>query len=383
MGKLNLVIADRDENYLEHLGNYLMVCYSGKFTIYQFSAVKNLQLFLKSAGKRLEILLCSHSFLKEGPWQESFHTIIQLSENDSANSVDGVNAIFKYRHAESLVQDILHIYSKNNLETSVPAGKKITVLCAVHSAAGGAGTTCIAAGLSMLAARRGLKPFYLNLESTPSTSFYFKGRSERTLSDVIYYIKEKGSNLVSKLEGGYCSDASSGVHYFLPPDSASEFEELTEEDMVLLLGAIRSWSLFDIVFIDLPSGLSRRNKSVFKCCDKIIDICEHGASSLFKKGMMEGDPETGGDGKNDILHCTLPILNKYSENTPCDWYERSYTDKFTVIIHESERVKYHQGEKLLIDADPVFSSALGKLLNLLAASGSDEKSRPDGGAAIA
>ncbi|NJD01903.1 MAG: hypothetical protein FIA99_04745 [Ruminiclostridium sp.] len=383
MGKLTLVIADKDENYLSHLGNYIMVHYSGRFSLHLFSSFEDLSLFLESAGKHADILLYGCSFPEEAIVSEKVHTMIRLSENNTSHSDEDANTIFKYRHTERLIQDILHTYSKSSAGTFIPDGKASAGICAVHSASGGTGKTCIAAGLSMLAARRGLKCLYLNFESTPSTSFYFKGQSERSLSDVIYYLKERGDNLAVKLESGRCCDPASGVHYFLPPESACEFDELTGEDIDLFIGTIRSSSLADIIFIDLPSGLSRRNKLILKSCDKVIEICEHRAFSRYMKGVMEGDPGTGGSEEtNEFSSRTFHILNKYSENASCDWYEKKNSGKFCCIIGDSEKLRFNRGEKLLIDLDQSFSASLGKLLDLIAAGGGVERCRSAGGVAF-
>lgn len=383
MGKLSLLIADSDENYLQKLGNYFMLRYSGRFNIHLFSSPENLKLFLKTAEKPQDILLYSDFFPKEALESERVHTLIQLSDNNMQNT-EGTNMVFKYRHAESLVQDILHIYSRSSLDAFVPDGKTAAEIYAVHSAAGGTGKTSIAAGLSMLAARRNMKPLYLNFESTPSTAFYFKGRSERTLSDVIYYLKERGLNLATMLEGACCCDPAGGVHYFLPPDSACEFDELTDEDIDLFLGTIRASSLFDIVFIDLPSGLSHRNSIILRSCDKIVNVCAHGAFPLFKKSVMEGDPVSHGEeGKNELSSRTVHVLNRYSENACTHWCEKDYTGKFSIIIRESERLGLNDGERLLIDMDPIFSASVGKLLDSLAVSGDGKGCRVKGGAAFA
>ena len=348
-----------------------------------FSSPEKLGSFLSSDRKQPDILLYSSSFQNEALLSGKAHTAILLSENSISGLIDGVETIPKYRHAERLVQDILHIYSTSNLDTFVPEGKTGTGINAIHSSSGGAGNTSIAVGLSMLAARRDLKPLYLSFESIPSTAFYFKGSSTRTFSDIIYYLKEKGNNLAVKLEGGCFNDAASGVHYFLPPESANELEELTEEDIDLFMRTIRAASLFDIVFIDLPSGLNRRNNYILKLCDRIINVCTHGAFSGYKKGVMDSDPAVAAaEVKNDFSSRTYHILNKYSENMPCDWCGNDYLERFSVIISESEKMKYSFHEKLLIDIDPSFSASLGKILDCLVA-GDGEKRRFGGGAAIA
>lgn len=379
MGKLSLAIVDMDENYLKRLGNYLIVHYSGRFNIHLFSSPEKLGAFLNSNTKRPDILLYSQSFPKEVLLPGKVHTMIRLSENSTYDRIEDADTIPKYRHAERFVQDILHIYSRSNPNVFMPDRKTGAKINTVHSSSGGAGKTSVAAGLSMLAARRNIKTLYLNFECTPSTAFYFKGSSERTFSDIIYYLKEKGNNLAVKLEGGCCSDPASGVHYFLPPESAFEFEELADEDIDLFLGTIRSLSLFDIVFIDLPSGLSRRNNFILKASDKIINVCTLGAFSRYRDGVMERDPAvTDADGKNDFSSRIFHILNKYTENMNCDLCENDYLDRFSVIISESEKLKYSLREKLLIDLDPTFSASLGKLFDCLVA-GYGKSCKPGGG----
>lgn len=380
MGRLNLVIADIDENYLKGLGNYLLVHYSARFNIHIFSSPEKLDLFLDSYKGLPDIILYSSSFQDAALLSGKAHTVIRLSENGIQGLTENISMIPKYRHAEQLVQDILHIYSRNSSDTFVPDGKTGTAINIVHSSSGGTGNTSIAAGLSMLSARRGLKALYLSFESIPSTCFYFKGSSPRNFSDVIYILKEKGNNLALKLEGACCCDPASGVHYFLPPDSANELDDLTEEDIGIFFGAIRSSSLFDIAFIDLPSGLGKRNDFIIKSSDSIIEVCTYGSFSEYRKAAMIKDPSfskiCGEYSSSRIFH----ILSRYSSNMPCDWFGEDNKDRFSAIINESEELKLSLGEKLLIDIDPTFSASLGKLLDCIIAGGVEKKGT--GGAAI-
>ncbi len=372
LGKLSLVVADPDGDYLRRLGNYLTVHHSGRFNVNLFSSPGELSIFLSSAGKHPDVLLYSDMFPRDALLSGKVHTRIQLSENNTASAAEGLYAIPKYRHTDQLVQNILHIYAERSSEAFTPDVKASAGIYAVHSASGGCGKTSIAVGLSMLAARRNLKPLYLNFENAPSTAFYFKGGAERSFSEVIYYLKEKGSNLAVKLEGACCFDPAGGVYYYLPPESACEFEELTEEDIDLFLKTVRSSSRFGIVFIDLPSGWSGRNKSILKSCDKVINVCLYGAFSFFKKAVMEGDPgvavaEEGSGFSSKVFH----VLNRYRENVPRGWGEKEDTGRFHAVMGESEKLDHNTGEKLLIDMDPSFSASLGKLFDCLAAPGGE------------
>jgi hypothetical protein len=176
----------------------------------------------------------------------------------------GYAAVEKYRHADRLVGELLRLYSSKGTKENMAPGKYRTRIICVCSPAGGAGKSSIAASCSILFERRGMRTFYLNLEAVPSTEAFFHSEagSGQSLSNVIYHLKGKNGNVGLKLEGAASLDARTGVHYFRPPENLLEFNELTEQDVTLLLDTFRKSSVYDMVFVDIDSGFSPVNAAV-------------------------------------------------------------------------------------------------------------------------
>lgn len=366
MGKLCLLIADKDEIYLKRLGDYLMIHYSARFNIHMFSSSESLSCYYDMNGREPDVLLISSDIAADFPAAGKARAVMELSENNLPASGGEIGRIFKYQHCESLVKDMLHIYAGLVQNTPDTEGKRPAMVYAVHSASGGSGCTSMAVALSILAARRNYKSLYISLEGTSSAYFHFKGHCERTFSDILYYLKEGGSNLCMKLESGCCCDPASGVHYFLPPDSISEFDELTEGDIRLLLETLKASALFDMVFIDLPPGLSRRNCLIYDLCDRLINVCANDALSLLKKGCMEKDP---GLVSVDYISKTLHVINRYTDQRPCSVNGQETTFNFDITVKESEIIGTRQSGELLTDVDPSFTASVARLLDLLTTGG--------------
>jgi len=327
MGRLSLVIADNDADYVRNLENYLMVHYSQRFDIYSVTTSGYAAVFLLDGSKRMNILLLGSGF-DDNPFPlQRFDAVIRLAdtnasghggmgrggaiyncaEHDGMGSGDagydsaghdgnmyngaGFASAVKYQHVERLIAGIFRVYSRSGTGNMLPELHKKTMVISVFSPAGGSGKTGISAGCSMLCAQRGKKVFYLNLESLSSAPLYFKGESSRNFSNIIYYLKEKDCNIALKLEAATCSDAGSGVCFFLPPDSSTEMGELTPEELDRLINGFRQLSCYDIVFIDMPAGLDRNVISLLKASDVVVQVYGPDAASSYKRRILQREQD--------------------------------------------------------------------------------------------
>lgn len=313
MGRLSLVIADNDMDYLTKFEKFLMVNYPQRFDIFSFSSPGKLLDFLSSPDKR-DILLINSKMYKKELQLKNIESLILLSDDSAELIPEGFETINKYQHAERLVTDILRLYAARSLKACTVSGHgshgSTRVVC-IYSSAGGTGKTSIAAGCSILCAGRGLKTFYLNLEDVPSTSLFFFGETEQNFSNVIYHLKGKGNNLGLKLEGAKCCDSRTGVHFFAPPDSILEMEELSDHNVVRLVNELKASAMYDAVFIDMPCGLNKRNAAILSCADIIVLVLVPGDTSMIKMNelkagfdMLEHKYEVGLEGR------IITILNK-------------------------------------------------------------------------
>ena len=288
MGRLSLVIADYDAEYLQNFEKYLVTNHPKRFEISSFSSVEPFVVFLDEFHK-IDILLVNSRIYNEIARTDIAETVLILSDNEQVLPV-GRESINKYQHMDKLISEAIRLYSLSCRKDCQVSGNEGASIISVVSPAGGTGTSSIAAGCSILSAGRGLRPFYLNLEDIPSTGLFFHGESKQSFSNVIYQLKGNGGNLWMKLETAKCIDCKTGVHFFKPAESILEMNELCEEEISRLVLEFRKSSAYSYVFIDLPSGLSERNSSVLKHSDIILlvlsyDFRMHDSISKFKRGL--------------------------------------------------------------------------------------------------
>lgn len=289
MGRLSLILADNDSSYAAGLEKFLVINHPRKFDIFSFSSYEKLADFLDN-NDRKDILLINSGMYSEELRKKNIGSLIFLSGDNTDSVPEGLGSVFKYQHIDKLVTDMIRLYTADcHRECPAPVKSRTKLIC-VCSSAGGAGVSSISAGLSILCAGRGLRTFYLNLENIPSTGVYLQSvNRECNFSNVIYHLKEKGTNLGLKLEGLKSCDLRSGVSFFPPPDSILELEELTARDISALLNEFKTGASYDAVFIDMAACLDKRASAVFSAADMILLVVVPGENTSEKlRRLKEG-----------------------------------------------------------------------------------------------
>lgn len=358
-GKIKIIFVDSDECYLNHLEYYFMLHYSQRFDIYSFSSTERLTDFLKNSMTIVDIMMIGSLCIDNKFLLNKAKSVIKLTENE-IGAEEG-DTVYKYKHTELLIKDILDIYSKNCVNNTSSAKRKKTLIVTVVSSMGGCGKSSIAIGLSILACRRGLKALYLNLEDIPSTGAYLKGVSDRNLSDLIYYLKEKDSSFSMKIEGICCYDPVSELNYFLPPDSAAQMDELFMDDLEKLVDTLRYVSLYNVVFIDLAGRISPKELYIMRACDTIVRVSMQGFSmpakeETFDRALLYAE----GPNYNDLVAKTINVLNRYQMERCDSLFDMN---RYKFVIKESEKLRLYNGERTLVEMDPSFTATLGGLLD--------------------
>ncbi len=363
MGKLSLVLADGDTEYLSKLERFLIVNYPQRFEIISFASREKLDAFLNGADKP-DILLVSNDMFKEGSITGNAAVTVILDGGGETPVPVGYDTVEKYRHADRLVAELLRLYSSNVAKGHLAPGKYRTRIICVCSPAGGTGKSSIAAGCSILCGRRGTRTFYLNLEAVPSTEAFFNSDagSGQSFSNVIYYLKGKNGNIGLKLEGAASLDARTGVHYFKPPENLFEFNELTEQDITLLLNTFRKSAVYDMVFVDIGSGFSPVNAEVIRQSDIILPVLTPGKCSSVKYGEfingIEYIRKRQGDGRAGRI---IPVLNRINGVEPKSALPQLFGDcGQTAVIDECPLSSSGAPDSELTD-DVAFLSGVGNL----------------------
>ena len=312
MAKLNLVIADTDESYVEGLYNFIMGHYANRFHVRSYTKKSCLYNFLSQNVDQIDILLVSLDLYSAAIPQDTVKTLIILSAGKLALQIDERDCINKYQHGDKLIKNIIQIFTdRNQGAIPVAAGNKQTKIVGVYSPIGGAGKTTLAVGLSMISAGMGSSVFYLNLENIHSTQAFFKCEHNQNLSNILYHLKEKNKNMILKIEACRCIDEANGVHYFLPPDSVGEMDDMLPEDLQELLRQFKIMGEYHVVFVDMSSSFDRRNIAIMEACDDIIVIAAQGNAEQMKMNAFKQE---------------LDIISRK--------YDMHFSDKMTFVLNK-------------------------------------------------
>jgi cellulose biosynthesis protein BcsQ len=282
LGKLSLVLADADQDYIGSLSNYIMKHHAQSFDIHTFTCAESLSAFFSGAAKRANIIISGPGPMEAVIPAGSADVRICLGDGKACRGGEGTEVINRYQHAEKLIAEVFGIYADKNTTGGLPAGPGDTRIAAFVSPSGGAGKSVISAGCSLLCSRRGLKAFYLNLEDIPSTGLYFRGHSDQNFSNVLYYLKDRDRNPGLRLTGASCTDISNGVRFFLPPESPLEMSSLLPGEVKTLLEGFRLAAAYDAVFVDMPGRLDECGIAVLNASDSVVCVCGSDRASRLK-----------------------------------------------------------------------------------------------------
>lgn len=359
MNRINLIIADTDQSYLDSLANYMLNNHSKWFQLSTFTNRDNLIKSLETSTNMIDILLVNQSLYSEDLPLNKVTSILILSSGRVNEEFSDLTIVNKYQPAEMLVSDILRNYSeKNSDEVINMTGDKKTKVIGVYSPAGGVGKSSLAVNLSVQCASSGMAVFYLNLEDINSTHNYFINENDQNFSNVLFYIKEKSKNLGMKIDSLKSVDASN-VNYFSVQDSVFEIDEMLPEEINNLISELVKISHYDIIFIDMSCILNKRNMSVLKICDKFIYLLTSESVVLEKVKILEKDLERALNNINyNIADKMVLVANKCNNNS--SWIDnyvfQGNTIKFKLPFENNFKANS-------LNNSPRFNSEINKMIN--------------------
>lgn len=364
MAKLNLVIADLDESYIRGISEYINSNHSTAFTASCFTKFDSFTGHMEQQPLP-DVLIINPDFYDISVEYAQIKLRVLLSTGALRYEYPGFQVINKYSTGEKLLGEVVHLYSKfNPSELRLSSYSNKTELIGVYSPAGGTGKTTIAAALSMQCAEMGIEPFYLNLESIQSTGVFFNLNSQRNLSYVFYYLKEKTRNLSFKMDG--IKNTENGVQYFDPPESPMEYEEVNTEELEQLLQEIKGMGRYDFVFIDMSNTFDLKNYKVMELCDRIVLIVLNEPIVLHKSRVLFNELiKLSNTDKNNVPDKFITVINKYKDKSgenienPISWISSA-----AVRIPEYSRTLIKEDGRADIDDDD-FRKGISKLISII------------------
>ncbi len=308
--KINLVIADRDEMYLNRFAGYIQEK-GGGITVYAFSSMPSFEKHL-ALGENTDIILFSASMLCDSV-RNSPSVKLLMAEDDRVSDM-GFDCVNKYQKAESFLSTVLLYYAeKSGHSEAVIKGNKNSIVAGFYSPIGGSGKTNLALAVTAGAGRRGRKSLYLSFERISSVGELLRHESQRDISDVFLALKSKEGNAGLKLMEAKYTDTVSSVTYVNPSRSALEINEVTNDELCRFIQEVDAMGEFDIICADFDSSLNIDKINILRCCDVIVVPFTEDYAGEAKLRCLLGELELQGEELEDIGKKLIFVKSKSTQ----------------------------------------------------------------------
>lgn len=292
--KYKVAVVDYDELYLGRLCRIFGEKYADKLTIYSYSGIDTYEKGKES--NRFDLVLFAEGMITPQDIPGDIPAAYFVGQND-IDKVEEFPAICKFQKHEILLKQMLDLclereithYTKKNVLGN------ITKVLYVTAAQGGVGASSVAAAAAKHFAQTGRKVLYISFEKNAVTDMFFHAAEDVTFSDVIYTLKSKKTNMISRVENIVQKD-DSGVYFFRPCRTVFDMNELTITDIELLLKEICSMGSYEYIIVD--AFLEFNETGYFLCdyADNILLVSDGSKTSekkleQLKSAMMIWDAQ--------------------------------------------------------------------------------------------
>ncbi len=363
MPKIELAVLDQDSAYLKAFVDFLSADYNYKFNICHFTKVDYLIKYLTANNCRVDISVIDFASYTDEILNYDVGEIVILTQGYHQLEDKTVKLVNKYQQGDKLISEILNCCSEasciNDFNNN---NKKKTNVVAVYSPIGGSGKTCIAIGAAIRCINRGFKVFYLNLESASSVDLFFDCNKVHSISEVLYFLKEKGKNINNKIEALKSVDAITGIHFLSSPDRCFDYDEIEPEEYKHLIASIVEIGIYDFVFVDMPSDINKRVIPLLDICDNIIlPALEDGLSNNKLEKFYNELKAVDGELYERVKGKITKVVNRASQYHSCMGDHNNAVD---IKLPEIDTLISYKHNRASLNLNNEFGAALDKIISL-------------------
>lgn len=280
--KIKIAILERDTSYLTRIVSAFGAKYSDKLEIYSFTDPEVAVATLNTA--KIDVLLSSDVFSIDINKLPNRCAFAYLVDSMGIETLNDQRAICKFQKADLIYKQILSVYSE---KASSITGFKMTgdegQIIAFCSASGGVGSSTMAAACAVHFAAKDKKVLYLNLEKFGSSDVFFSGQGQFDMSDIIFALKSKKTNLPLKLESCVKQDPR-GVYFYSQAKIALDMLELNTEDTLRLISELKLMGEYDYIILDMDFAIDKETLKIFRQAQGIVVV---GDGSLESNNKTE------------------------------------------------------------------------------------------------
>ncbi|MFV0364031.1 MAG: chromosome partitioning protein ParA [Suipraeoptans sp.] len=270
--RIKIAIVERDNNFLDRIVSTFNLKYAETLTVYSFTDYSR----AVSASKeiRFDMVLISETMDVDISEISYRCAIAYLVESIGIDKINDQWAISKYQRIDLIYKQILSIYSEKmpnsiSLESEIGSGE-VLIFC---SPGGGVGSSSMAAATSVYFARNNKKTLYLNFERFGASDVFFNAPGQFDMSDIIFALKSRKTNLALKLESCVKQD-NRGVFFYSKAKSALDILELKAEEIINLISELKITGGYDYIIIDTEFSLGGKMLKIYNQASSLIFVSD-------------------------------------------------------------------------------------------------------------
>lgn len=257
-----MALCDPDAVYAVHFTEYAGRRGSIPFEIHAFTDVEALAAFAREES--VELLLISSRVMEPEIGKWNIPKIVVLSEEPVGSGGNGgFPEVFKYQSQAEVIREVMAHYG----QTAPAAAPDVLVkpkmrTIGIFSPVGRSGKTSLALALGQIL---GIKKsvLYVNLEPFPGLAKAFPATSGGNLTDLIFCLRQEDGAGAARLSG--MTVPLGGLDILPPARSGRELFSIGEEDWKRFFDLVRNGSGYEVLLLDIGSGLSDCLVCLFSC----------------------------------------------------------------------------------------------------------------------
>lgn len=269
MKKLNFAICDLETTYACRLMDYITEKQKIPFEILVFSGLDSLKEFTKE--NRIELLLISTRMMCAEIRKMDINRIVILSEGEVKPEYEEYPTVYKYQASNSLVAEVMNYYASDMSEHAPYFMKRKARVIGIYSPVKRCGKTCFALTLGQILAKK-QSVLYLNLEECAGFSELMGKTYSADISDVMYFIRQNKGNVIFKIQA--IVQHLGELAYVPPAYSASDLQEISQEEWMRLLDAVTSIGGYETIILDLEGPVEEQAQLLTACTRIYTPMCD-------------------------------------------------------------------------------------------------------------
>ncbi len=281
--KIKIAILEQDKNYLNKILGFFACKYSGKIEASGFSDYK---IALKQIETNMpDIFLFPEDYIDKIDVTKIKSVPVVFVEGNDITEVQGFEVVSKFQKISQIYKKILAVYSANTNYSFVSDASNTTCKTILFTGiAGGVGTTTAALGCAIYLVKHGKRVMYLDLNTLSCVTTFLDGEGNYTMSDILYAIKSKKTNIGMKIESAVCKDIS-GVEYIKETGTMLDMAEMSNEEAITIWDEVRRLENYDYIIVDVPFKLSGYPADLMTKAQRVVWVSD--GSTISNAKMMK------------------------------------------------------------------------------------------------